>query len=70
MVVAAAPLIVVLMPLEDVVAAPLVPCSSSTREGVQYVMKVISIIELLGMKIIFTFFCINKQIATEQEKSN
>ena len=70
MVVADAPLVVVLMPLEDVVAAPLVPCRSSTREGVQDVMKEISIIELLGMEIRFTFFCINKQIATKQEKSN
>ena len=60
MVAAAAPLVVVLMPLEDTAPAPLVPCRSSTREGVQDVMKVISIIELLGMKIRFTFFCINK----------
>jgi len=57
------------MPLDDAAGAPLVPCRSSTREGVQDVMKEISIIELLGMEIRFTFFCINKQIATELQRN-
>ena len=60
MVAASAPLVLVLMPFEDAAGDPLIPCRSSTREGVQDIMKEISIIELLGMEIRFTFFCINK----------